>query len=147
MHQGGCGCHSVRYQLTGEPLTCYACHCTDCQTSSGSAFTLAMIVNSDDVDVVEGELAINIQDTNGVEVKRHHCAQCGTALWYSADIYPNILALKPGTFDDTRWFRPIAHLWLRSAQPWVVLDEESSKYQKQPKMLELFSLWEKRRSA
>ena len=144
MYQGGCDCKSVRFQFSGEPLTCYACHCTDCQTSSGSAFTLSMIVNSDDVEVVEGELAVNYLNNNGTEVKRHHCAQCGTALWFSADEYPNIYALKPGTFDDTKWLKPIAHLWVRSAQPWVILDANSKKYEKQPEMSELFELWEKR---
>lgn len=147
MKQGGCDCKSVRYRFSGEPLTCYACHCTDCQTSSGSAFALSMIVNSEDIEIIKGDLAINYLDNNGVEVKRHHCSQCGTALWYSADAYPNIYAIKPGTFDDTKWFRPIAHLWVRSAQPWVVLDEDTKKYRKQPEMAELFELWAQRENA
>lgn len=147
MQQGGCDCGSVRYQLSGEPLTCYACHCTDCQTISGSAFTLSMMVNQDDVEILKGELAVNYLDNNGVEVKRHHCDKCGTALWYSADEYPGILALKPGTFDDTKWFSPIAHLWVRSAQPWMTFDPEVKQYQKQPEMTELVELWQNRKKA
>ena len=144
MHQGGCQCGAVRYQFNGEPLTCYACHCTDCQTSSGSAFTLSMIVNSDDLEVIEGELATNISDVNGIEVKRHHCGQCGIAFWYSADEYAGMAALKPGTFDDTSWFKPVAHLWTRSAQPWLKLDDEAVKYEQQPEIFELIELWAER---
>lgn len=144
MNQGGCECRSVRYQFTGEPLTCYACHCTDCQTASGSAFSLSMIVNSNDVKVIAGEVAISGLQRNGIDFKKHHCPRCGTALWYSADAYPTIYALKPGTFEDTTWFRPVAHLWVRSAQPWITFDEKTPQYQKQPKIAELFELWAKR---
>lgn len=144
MKQGGCGCRSVRYRLTGEPLTCYACHCTDCQTTSGSAFTLSMIVRSRDIDLCAGELAVNLLNTNGVQAKRHHCGHCGVALWYSADAYPGIYALKPGTFDDTTWFKPVAHIWMRSAQPWVTFDPNTKQYPNQPELSELVQLWANR---
>ncbi len=144
MYSGRCECQSVRYQFQGEPLTCYACHCTDCQTASGSAFGLSMIVNDKDVEVTEGEIAVNTLDCNGIEVKKHYCTQCSTSFWFSADEYPSIIALKPGTFDDTSWFKPIAHLWVRSAQPWVTLDKSIPQYEKQPEMSELMTLWEQR---
>jgi len=59
MHLGSCECKSIQYKFSGEPLTCYACHCTDCQTSSGSAFGLSMIVNDKDIEIVKGKVAIN----------------------------------------------------------------------------------------
>ncbi len=140
-YNGGCQCQSVRYEFSGTPLTCYTCHCTNCQTASGSAFGLSMIINDKDINITEGEIAINNVDFNGTNVQQHHCAQCGTALWFSADTYPNIAALKPGTFDDTAWFKPIAHLWVRSAQPWVVFDQSIPQYEKQPEIAELVGLW------
>jgi len=144
MYLGGCECKSLRYKFSGTPLTCYACHCTDCQTSSGSAFALSMLVNEKDIEIIEGDVAINTVDYNGTIVKRHYCSQCGIPFWFSANIYPNIVALKPGTFDDTSWFTPIAHLWVRSAQPWVILDNSISQYEKQPKISELMDLWASR---
>ena len=27
--KGGCQCGDIRYELSGEPVTCYACHCTE----------------------------------------------------------------------------------------------------------------------
>ncbi|HFD87095.1 MAG TPA: GFA family protein [Gammaproteobacteria bacterium] len=144
MYPGGCECKSVRYQFNGEPLTCYACHCTDCQTSSGSAFGMSMIVHDRDLEIIEGEVAISTGDMSGVEVRRHHCAHCGTAFWFSADAYPGIVALRPGTFDDTSWFKPVAHLWVHSAQAWVRLDEDVPQYEKQPEISELIDLWARR---
>lgn len=141
MYAGGCECKSVRYRFTGKPLTCYACHCTDCQTASGSAFGLSMIVRSDELELVQGEASVCQLDYNGIEVRRHLCGRCGTTLWVAADAYPGLAALRPGTFDDTSWFKPVAHLWMRSAQPWVVLDEAAISYQKQPELDELVALW------
>ena len=38
--QGGCRCGAVRYMLVLDALPrTYACHCRDCQTWSGSAFS------------------------------------------------------------------------------------------------------------
>jgi len=144
MQSGSCECKSIRYQYSGEPLTCYACHCTDCQTSSGSAFGLSMIINDKDLEIVKGEVATITIDVNGTKVKKHHCSDCGTPLWFSAKEYPGILAIKPGTFENTSWFKPVAHLWVRSAQRWVTLDKVTPQYQEQPEMSELFELWNAR---
>lgn len=145
-YRGGCQCGSLRYRFKGRPLTCYACHCTDCQSSSGSAFTLSMIVNRADIDVTSGDIAINEFIHNGTLVQRHHCESCGTAVWFAAQDYPQVYALKPGTFDDTGWFRPVAHLWTDSAQPWVKLDGSTKVFPTQPKMDELIDLWSARES-
>jgi len=40
-YTGRCFCEAVQYRITEEPLTFYACHCTDCQKRSGSAFGLS----------------------------------------------------------------------------------------------------------
>lgn len=106
-----------------------------------------MIVNEADIKITKGKLNQNNISINGTEVQRHHCSNCGIAFWYSANEYPGILALKPGTLDDTSWFNPVAHLWVRSAQPWVTFEENAIKYEKQPEMSELFALWSKHRSA
>ncbi|VAW75291.1 hypothetical protein MNBD_GAMMA12-2718 [hydrothermal vent metagenome] len=141
MHLGSCECHAVQYQFSGDPLTCYACHCTDCQTSSGSAFSLSMIVNDKHIELRKGKVAINVIDMNGVNVNKHHCSDCGSALWFSADEYPGMAALKPGTFDDTSWFEPIAHLWVRSKQSWLVLEATVRQYDTQVEISELVGLW------
>jgi len=146
MYKGSCECNAVNYTFKGNPHTCYACHCTDCQTSSGSAFGLSMIVNKDDV-IIDGKLSVNILDYSGIKVQRHHCPMCGTALWFSANEYPDLLAIKPGTFNDTTWFYPVAHLWTRSAQKWVKLDDSAAIYEKQPEMSELVKLWSNRKNA
>ena len=43
-YAGGCLCGALRFSVHAEPLTIYACHCTDCQRRTGSAFALSMVV-------------------------------------------------------------------------------------------------------
>ena len=52
---GHCLCGAVAYRLTGEPLTFYACHCTDCQRRTGAAFALSMIVRRAALELTRGE--------------------------------------------------------------------------------------------
>jgi hypothetical protein len=35
--EGGCHCGSIRFEAEVDPATVVICHCTDCQTFSGSA--------------------------------------------------------------------------------------------------------------
>jgi len=35
-YEGGCTCGAVRYRLTDAPMFAHCCHCTSCQTETGS---------------------------------------------------------------------------------------------------------------
>lgn len=135
--QGGCGCGFCRYEVTGAPLSVHACHCTDCQTLSGSAFGLSMVLNETDIDLTRGELFYSEFAMSRNAMHRHQCRECGVALWFSSPGYPGIVALKPGTLDDTSRLRPLAHMWVRSAQPWLTLADKTPKFQEQPTFEEL----------
>jgi hypothetical protein len=50
-YTGGCQCGRVRYELTAEPIRIVACHCTECQRQSGSAFGMSMLVSADSLTV------------------------------------------------------------------------------------------------
>jgi len=42
--EGGCFCGQIRYRVTAAPRFAMACHCTDCQQMSASAFSLGLVV-------------------------------------------------------------------------------------------------------
>ena len=52
---GACQCGAVTYSFKGEPLFTYACHCTNCQKRTGSAFSLGTMVGVEGLNV-EGRL-------------------------------------------------------------------------------------------
>jgi hypothetical protein len=129
---GGCECGQVRYQLTADPATVYACHCTDCQTATGSSFALSMFVARDAIELLRGDPELReFSLPDGRQRRALACSKCGTSLWGVPRDFPELLNLEPGTLDDTSWFRPIAHIWTRSAQPWVTIPANDLRYEKQ----------------
>ena len=57
-YTGGCQCGAIRYEVTDEPITLYACHCTACQTQSSSAFGLSMKLARDAFRLASAKLPI-----------------------------------------------------------------------------------------
>ena len=133
VHQGGCQCGALRYRIHGEPITTAACHCTDCQMQSGSAFGMSMILREDAFEITKGEPKrfTKIADS-GVKIDCLFCDQCGTRIGHSPQD-KGTLNLKPGTLDDTSWFTPSVHVWTSSKQPWVVFPEGAVCLETQPR--------------
>ncbi len=125
---GGCQCGAVRYQLTAPPEMLYVCHCSDCQKQSSSAFGMSLIVQRDAVDFTEGAEYLKIWDTHGGDGQLKRCAfcpECGTRIYHASADDDASISIKAGALDDTGWLRPVAHIWLQSAQPWLVIDPDS----------------------
>lgn len=125
-----CGRH--RYRVTALPLTLYACHCADCQTQSGSAFGLSMTVERAHFSITGEPGIMERPADSGRIVRARFCAACGTRLFHEPSRAPNTVNIKAGTLDDTRWVRPVAHLWLSRAQPWFVPPADALRYETQP---------------
>ena len=51
---GRCRCGRLQFVLREEPIAFYLCHCTDCQTESGSAFGQSMAVRREAIDTITG---------------------------------------------------------------------------------------------
>jgi hypothetical protein len=125
---GGCVCGAVRYEIMEAPLGVYACHCTDCQRITSSAFALGVVVSADAFRVAgkEARLAPVVVAASGRPKRRRICPDCG--VWLFGDPRPDtkgpglVRAVRGGTFDDTSWIKPTTHFWTRSAQKWVMLD-------------------------
>src|SRR5690348_6292420 len=131
---GGCQCGSVRYEIVGPPTTVYACHCTECQKQSGSAFAMAAVVPREKFRITKGTPEMFTRKTSPTKTMEcWFCANCGTRLYHvpGGAAYPNC-NIKPGTLDDTTWLVPTIHFWTRSAQKWVVIPEDAVCYETQP---------------
>ena len=130
---GGCQCGAIRYQLSEQPLTLYVCHCTECQRQSASAFGMSMPVRRSAL-AITGDAPSRWGRTtaSGQQVDCHFCAVCGTRLFHVPANHPKIASLRPGTLDDTTWLRPVAHMWTRSAQPWVEVPRGPLSFEQQP---------------
>jgi hypothetical protein len=118
-YTGGCQCRSVRYVVTMEPIRLVACHCKECQRQSGSAFGMSMPVKKDSLTVTGPTMQFTRIAHSGNEVTGVFCPECGVRIYHVLKSAPGILALKPGTLDETSWLRPGSFIWMKSAQGWV----------------------------
>ena len=134
--RGGCVCGAIRYEIAREPLRVYACHSTDCQRSTGSAFAIGVVVPSEAFQLagLETRLVPGGITEDGRVKSLFACPECGTRLfggqrrdWRHKEM---VLAVLGGTLDDTSWLRPTVHVWARSAQPWVILPDGSTVYER-----------------
>ncbi|MGE0484935.1 MAG: GFA family protein [Gammaproteobacteria bacterium] len=129
---GGCVCGKARYSIAVEPATVYACHCTDCQKRSGSAFGLAAIVPEPTFRLETGATHRWERKMATATYVWFRCSECGTNLYGTKEGVPEIVALWPGTLDDPSSIKPQAHFWVRSAQPWFKFSETDVVFETQP---------------
>ncbi len=146
--RGTCLCGDVEYSLNEDPLTLYACHCTDCQRQTGASFALSMIVRREALQTVRGRPEhYSVEMADGRLQQSHFCGRCSTRLWGPSRV-AGLAVLEPGTLDDTSWLRPIGHIWTRSAQPWVPIPEGSLNFNDQPREADYLALvraWKQQR--
>ena len=141
--EGQCQCGEVTYRVVGTPVTLFACHCTECQRQSSSAFGMALWVRHADVRLLSGELKKWTRLTpSGRDMVCSFCPTCGTRLFHEMIGQSELLSIKPGTLHDTRLLEPAGHIWTRSKQPWVHIADTALQYTGNPENFgELFSIW------
>jgi hypothetical protein len=125
----------------------YVCHCKDCQKQSASAFGMSLIMNPGDIRFTQGEERLRSWDTRGENgaIKRcSFCPDCGTRIRHGSDDPLETVSIKAGSLDDSSGLRPVAHIWLKSAQPWVSIDPDHSLcFDEEPDdEAELHRLWQ-----
>ena len=145
---GNCLCGRVKFQLTAESITFYACHCTDCQRRSGGALLLSMWVHRASIELLEGDpmLVSSVANDNRVR-KNKVCPACEVRLWSEPVDRPTLAILRPGTLLQAKSFTPIAHQFVRSALPWFVFPEGVARYEASPDPHELVRLWREARAS
>jgi hypothetical protein len=119
---GGCRCGAVRYTLALDdlPLT-YACHCTDCQTWSGSAFSQQAVVAEGAIEA-SGPITIFELTSPSDRISRQRmCEVCHTRLFNTNSARPGVAVIRAGTLDRSNELVVTAHIWTRSMQPWLEL--------------------------
>ena len=120
---GGCACGALRYRLLAVPLFVHCCHCTRCQRETGGPFAHHAMIEFTQMSTLSGEPEFVLVPTDSGG--RHwvaRCPVCRTALWNEHGSRKAILRyVRVGTLDQPALFPPLAHIYARSKQPWVVI--------------------------
>lgn len=130
---GRCQCGAIRYGVSEAPLMIYACHCTNCQKQSGSAFVLSTAILESSLAFTAGEPS-RVAWLSDAGTRRYglFCGTCGTRIANGQTPSIGVYSLRAGTFDDTSWVRPAGHIWMRSAQPWFRPEADDLLCEQQP---------------
>lgn len=118
--RGRCACGRIQYELLKKPLFTHCCHCTRCQTETGSAFAINILIEAGALKS-SGPDAVQV-DTPTLSGGAHRIARCPTcqiALW-STYSKPEILFVKGGTLDEPGLCEPDIHIFASRKQAWVV---------------------------
>ena len=113
--EGGCRCGRVRYRAALESLPrVYACHCLDCQTWSGSAFSLQFILPEDQLQVSGEPALFELTSPDGSRTSRQRaCPVCFTRVYNTNTRRPGLAVVRAGTLDDSDQLQIVAHIWAK----------------------------------
>jgi hypothetical protein len=113
--EGGCRCGRVRYRAALPALPrVYACHCLDCQTWSGSAFSTQFLLPEDRLEVT-GEPALyerTAPEGDRTSYQRG-CPVCFTRIYNTNTRRPGLAVVRAGTLDHSDELSIVAHIWTR----------------------------------
>jgi hypothetical protein len=115
--EGGCHCGHIRYEAVVDPEKVAICHCTDCQTLSGSAYRT--VAPASDFKLLAGRPKIYIKTADsGNQRQQGFCPECGTPI-YSAPVGDTLIHhLRVGTIRQRAQLPPKVQNWCRSALGW-----------------------------
>ena len=121
---GGCLCGAVRYTIGLDRLSpVYACHCLDCQTWSGSAFSIQCLMPEDALDVT-GDFEIYERKTpSGHRSLQRFCVHCHARIFNTNSARPGIAVLRAGTLARSDLVDVVGHIWTRRKQAWIAIPD------------------------
>jgi hypothetical protein len=118
---GGCHCGKITYEAEVDPETVSICHCTDCQTFSGSAFRLSAPAKKPDFRILTGTPKIYVKTADsGNKRAQAFCPDCGTALYATSVENQQVFGIRTATARERAQLPPRKQIWCSSAQAWAM---------------------------
>ena len=117
---GRCHCGCVTYQADIDPAQVSICHCTDCQSLTGSPYRVTVIYSAEQVHLT-GEPAKIYSKTgdSGRARLQHFCGDCGSPLFTCGAGDPDDFGIRWGSIRQRDRLKPARQIWCRSAGPWI----------------------------
>lgn len=118
--EGSCHCGQITFGAEIDPEAVRVCHCTDCQTLTGSAYRVTVQAAASSFVLRSGAPKTYIKTADsGKKRVQAFCPECGTPI-YSVDANePRAFGIRVGTLKQRAELRPMQQIWYRSALPWV----------------------------
>ena len=132
MITGGCLCGAVRYESDGIALFSVLCHCRDCQRSSGSGHVPVMGVSKAMFRVAGETRGHAIIGGSQLKTTRHFCPTCGSLLFGTPEVIPDMVSIYVGSLDDPSIFQPECSLFTCNRYQWDTSGAQLPSYETMP---------------
>jgi hypothetical protein len=117
---GRCHCGQITFEAQIDPKAVRICHCTDCQTLTGSAYRVNVQAPASSFVLLSGTPKIYIKTADSGNKRAHaFCPNCGTPIYAAAPHDTATYGLRVGTLTQRAQLSPSQQIWFRSAQPWT----------------------------
>ena len=131
--QGGCHCGYITYEAEIDPNNVSICHCTDCQTLSGSPYRTNVRATKDTFKLLTGQPKVYIKTAeSGNKRAQGFCPECGSPIYATSATDPQVYGLRVGTIRQRAELPPKTQGWSRSALGWVTDLSSVKQFPKQP---------------
>ena len=137
--EGSCHCGQITFEAEVETTRFAICHCSECQTLTGTAFNTALPVSAAKFVVLMGEprTYVKTAEQSGRKVLRAFCGNCGSPIYRHSLLDPSILMIGIGSIKQRKAFMPVLQVWKCSALPWVDSIANLQAFEKNPENINL----------
>ncbi len=119
---GACHCGFIALEGETDPEQVTICHCTDCQTSTGTAFRISVPIAGATFKMT-GQPATYLKTTadSGKPRLQAFCPRCGSPIYSTTpgDGVQPAYTVRVGLLRQRAQLPPKKQIWWRSARPWV----------------------------
>ena len=131
---GSCHCGYIKIEGEADPEKTNICHCTDCQTGTGSAFRVSVPVPGTSFRMT-GQPTTYVKTTaeSGNPRVQAFCPKCGSPIYSTTPgdgVQPSY-TVRVGILAQRDQLMPKKQNWFRSARPWVCSMDGIPKNEKQ----------------
>ena len=139
--EGQCHCGAIAYEADINPAMVGICHCTDCQTLTGTAFRTFALTYEGGFRLLRGELKTYVRvGESGSKRQQTFCPECGSPIYSTSDEPgQKVYSVRLGTSRQRNEYAPQLQIWCRSAQPWLDKLNKLPKNDKQGEVSRHFS--------
>lgn len=131
--KGSCLCGVVQYQVKGEPLRFYHCHCQRCRKATGTGHASNLLINKvGSISWIQGE--DQLARYKVPEAERFFncfCKQCGSPM---PRVIPELdgVLIPAGSLDSEPPIKPGGNIFWGSRADWSCSGDELPKYDEYP---------------
>ena len=129
---GSCLCGSVAYEITGQVLGFYHCHCERCRKATGTGHASNILLAPSGVTWTSGQSMLRTYKVPEAKVfKTQFCSNCGSLMPRFRDDM-SVCVLPAGTLDHDPGLEPEARIFGGSRASWSCDARELPQFEEYP---------------